>query len=137
MLPKAGSSTHVNVSREAHVMLARAEDDLLAARNMLDSECFTDRVFGFHAQQAVEKLLKAWLWARDCEPPLTHNLSTLVKLLIDSGLESAQPFRRLCDLTDYAVIYRYSQDTVVEELDRLAVVADVEALSMHVRKSIV
>jgi HEPN domain-containing protein len=126
----------VNAPRETIVMLDRAEDDLLAAQNMLDSETFTDRIFGFHAQQAVEKLFKAWLWYLDCSPPFTHNLASLLKLLIEAGAQCPDSFRRLCDLTDYAVIFRYSQDSIDDELDRAAVLADIEALSAHIRKLI-
>ncbi len=44
---------------DAQRMLAVAEIDLKALRNMLDSGLFEEAVFGFHAQQAVERTLKA------------------------------------------------------------------------------
>ena len=59
---------------EAKRMLAVAEVDLKALRNMLDSEIFEDSVFGFHAQQASEKSLKAWLSLRGIVYPKTHDL---------------------------------------------------------------
>ncbi len=45
---------------DAERMLALARVDLKATRNMLDPALFEDSVFGFHAQQAVEKALKSW-----------------------------------------------------------------------------
>jgi len=47
--------------KEARTLFEAAERDLLALRGMRDSTVFTDEIFGFHAQQAAEKLLKAWL----------------------------------------------------------------------------
>ena len=42
-------------------MLAAAKSDLKAVEHMSDPDGFDDRIFGFNAQQAVEKALKAWL----------------------------------------------------------------------------
>lgn len=38
-----------------------AEKDHTALQGMLDTQIFADEIFGFHAQQAAEKALKAWL----------------------------------------------------------------------------
>ena len=40
-------------------LLRVAERDLRALRSMLDTQAFADQVFGFLAQQALEKSLKA------------------------------------------------------------------------------
>lgn len=53
-------------NKEAWNLLDLAHADLNALREMLnaapaDRECFPDAIFGFHAQQAVEKALNAWL----------------------------------------------------------------------------
>jgi HEPN domain-containing protein len=46
-------------------MLRLARRDLRAVQGMLDNrEMFPDEIFGFHAQQAVEKAAKAWLDGR-------------------------------------------------------------------------
>ena len=60
----------------------------------------------FHAQQAVEKALKAVLVARAISFPRTHNITTLLDLLpqdivISSEVEAA------ASLTGYAVFTRY------------------------------
>ena len=48
---------------------------------MDDSHVFADQVFGFHAQQAAEKLLKAWLALLGEVYPLTHDLEVLLDRL--------------------------------------------------------
>jgi hypothetical protein len=51
-------------------MLRLARRDLRAVQGMLDNrEMFPDEIFGFHAQQAVEKAAKAWLDGRGVEYP--------------------------------------------------------------------
>ena len=47
--------------KHGRMMLDMATADLQAIRHMLNPHQFTDSIFGFHCQQAVEKLLKAWL----------------------------------------------------------------------------
>ncbi len=46
---------------EARRLLDVARKDLNALPGMMDVETFADEIFGFHAQQATEKALKAWL----------------------------------------------------------------------------
>lgn len=61
--------------------VAKAENDLKAADLILSGPgCPTDAVC-FHAQQAVEKYLKALLVMRGIPFPKTHHIRTLVKLL--------------------------------------------------------
>jgi HEPN domain-containing protein len=57
---------------EAQRLLAAAQKDLRALRGMTDADTFADEIFGFHAQQAVEKALKAWLALLGEEYPRTH-----------------------------------------------------------------
>jgi hypothetical protein len=47
----------------------------LSARTMLDSASFSDEVFGFHAQQTIEKALKAWIAVRGLVYPKSHDVS--------------------------------------------------------------
>jgi len=46
---------------EAERLLFRARADFTALRHMGDERCFDDSIYGFHAQQAIEKAFKAWL----------------------------------------------------------------------------
>ena len=56
--------------------LAKADSDLAAARLLLQAHGLADIVC-FHAQQAVEKLLKAILASSEKPIPRTHNLEEL------------------------------------------------------------
>lgn len=59
----------------SRVLLEAALRDLRALRAMGNPTTFADKVFGFHAQQAAEKLLKAWLDHFGHQYPLTHSLA--------------------------------------------------------------
>jgi HEPN domain-containing protein len=88
----------------------KAENDLKNAAHTiaLDEECPADTV-GFHAQQCVEKYLKAFLTARGIDFPKTHDIGELIALMprgVRVGL-SVDEQRRL---TAYATITRYPGD---------------------------
>jgi HEPN domain-containing protein len=76
----------------------------------------------FHAQQAVEKSLKAILVAADVDIPYTHNLQKLIDLLpaeVPPNADVVDAAR----LTAYAISTRYpgSEEPVLEEDYREAV----------------
>lgn len=60
-------------------LLARARDDAAAVRAVIDVTGVTDAIVGFHAQQAVEKSVKAVLASREQSFPLTHDLEGLLE----------------------------------------------------------
>jgi hypothetical protein len=66
-----------------------------------------DEIFGFHAQQAVEKLYKALISAHGVEHAFTHRLTALRDHLAKLG--ETLPFlpMDLDELSDYAVEFRY------------------------------
>ncbi|MCX5899819.1 MAG: HEPN domain-containing protein [Proteobacteria bacterium] len=65
-----------------------------------------DEIFGFHAQQAVEKSLKAWIAAAGGEYGRTHDLQQLFLLLQDAG-HSLHQFEDLIELNPFAGKMRY------------------------------
>lgn len=89
-------------------LLRKADSDLLAADATLKAGVCD--AAAFHAQQAVEKLLKAFLASEGVEFPFTHNLSKLVELCADadSGFSALLPVVE--PLTPYAVELRYDSD---------------------------
>lgn len=119
----------------ARVLLDAARRDLRALGGMDDRATFADEIAGFHAQQGVEKALKAWLVVRGVEYPLTHDLDALLDLVEGAG-GTAAPFRPLGTLSAYAVRFRYESLDAVggPPLDRAAVVAEVAALLDHVAR---
>lgn len=95
---------------------------------MLDSHIFADEIFGFHVQQATEKVLKAWLAALGEVYPFTHDLALLLQQLGQKGCE-VSPFWDLVEYNVFAVQLRY--DAVPGEdipIDRKAALAHVQIL---------
>ncbi len=118
---------------DAERMLNLAKVDLKAIRNMLDRELFEDSIFGFHAQQAVEKGLKSWLSLRRIGYSRTHDLRLLMSLLESQAQEDCTRFESLVDLTDFAVQLRYDYPVHEESLNRTSVAAQVQAFIDHVQ----
>ena len=101
---------------------------------MGDTAVFADEIFGFHVQQAAEKLFKAWIGLSGETYPLTHDLSELLQILTIRSPDAAR-FDALIDYTPYAVQFRYgAQDAAAEALDRGDALARVEALLEEVRR---
>ena len=79
---------------DALALLTIARRDLQAAQGMTDTTTFHEAVWGFQVQQTIEKALKAWLYLSGMEPPFTHDLVALLKLLEQAGCDIA-PYRDL------------------------------------------
>ncbi len=96
----------------ARTLLAIGRRDLKALRGMSDSTIFDDEVFGFHAQQAVEKALKSWLSLLGVRYPRIHDLEELSATLESSGADAERRVTGLLGLTDFAVQMRYEAGDV-------------------------
>src|SRR5205085_1044468 len=85
----------------------KAENDLknAAFALKLGEDCPTDTVC-FHAQQCVEKYLKALLVTLSIGVPKTHNVRALVALTKQSG-QLDLPLEFQDRLTEYATVTRY------------------------------
>ena len=119
--------------KEARTLIGVAERDMSALRGMHDADVFTGEIFGFHVQQAAEKLLKAWLALLGEVYPLTHDLDLLLDLLQKRAFDTAR-FRNLVEFVPYAVQFRYDVDSDPEALDRVSALQRVEDLLKHVRQ---
>jgi hypothetical protein len=117
--------------KHARLMLDMAAADVQAVRNMADPERFADTIFGFHCQQAVEKLLKAWLSLLGVAYPRTHDLRLLLQLVGDIDPAGVAGFWGLEDLTDYGVQFRYEAPMDLAALNRAAQTEGVELLFRH------
>ncbi len=94
----------------ARQWVEKAENDLLNANHTLKlgATCPTDTVC-FHAQQCVEKYLKAILSLRGIDFPKTHNIAELVgRLPRNISLSFSVEEQEL--LADYATVTRYPGD---------------------------
>jgi HEPN domain-containing protein len=72
---------------------------------------------GFHAQQAVEKLLKALLNHRRVVYPRTHDLEILLKLLTKTGLIPPAEICAALALTPFAVNNRYGETPTIAAIE--------------------
>ena len=117
----------------ARALIKAADSDLRALQGMSDPQVFSNEIVGLHAQQAAEKLLKAWLALLGFTFPLTHDLDALLDIL--GGNEpDAEKYRGLVALTPFALRCRY--ESVGEEmgaLDRGELVEDLRSLGERVR----
>jgi HEPN domain-containing protein len=113
---------------EARQLLLASKKDLKALQGMTDEDTFADEIYGFHAQQAVEKALKAWLALLGVEYPKTHDITLLLSMLSAHG-QSIESYYDLIEFNPYAVQFRYEAfNEIGEPLDRDAVSARVDEL---------
>jgi len=118
-------------------MLQMAHKDLKALKAMTDEDAFDTEIFGFHAQQATEKAAKAWLTLLGVAYPKVHDLEALLDQLDENGQTISADFRRLEDLTDFGVQFRYTAFTnLPEDFGREAIIALVSAFLEHVQAAI-
>jgi HEPN domain-containing protein len=89
--------------------LKKAESDLTNARLCVSSGQSLDTAC-FHAQQAAEKLIKAYLIANEIEYPFIHNLEKLIDLssIKDPSFKEIKILGGM--LTPYAVELRYDEE---------------------------
>ncbi|MBI3479483.1 MAG: HEPN domain-containing protein [Nitrosomonadales bacterium] len=98
----------MNIANEEAAMLYRiASQDRRAFQNLIADSGMDLRIVCFHAQQAVEKLLKAVLVNRGSVFSRTHNLAHLAELLTQADVSLPLPADALARLNPYAVIFRY------------------------------
>jgi HEPN domain-containing protein len=76
----------------------------------MGDECPTDTVC-FHAQQCIEKYLKALLTYKDISFPKTHDIEALVVSLPNS-LRPNLNDKEQSQLADYAAVTRYPGDFI-------------------------
>lgn len=122
---------------QARAMLRMAHKDFNALVGMLGNPLFADEIFGFHVQQAVEKVLKAWLCVCTDTYPMTHELARLLALLENQGME-VEAYWPLVQYTIFAVQARYEEGIVDldEPIDRVMEVQNVRALLTYVEQII-
>lgn len=101
----------------ARKFLDLAARDATALRVLAADSRTADETLGFHAQQAVEKCLKAVLILHVVEFRKTHALDELIDLLKKHELPVPPDADELDMLTPYAVLLRYDFD-VCESLSR-------------------
>ena len=90
--------------------VAKASRDFELAQHLLKEEAPYSEAICFHAQQAAEKYLKAFLTWHQIEFPKTHNVGKLLRLIATIEPELAESLRGAHALTAYGVDLRYPDD---------------------------
>ena len=116
--------------RKVRKWLSYANEDLRFAQHGLKlTTSVPYRLIAYHAQQCVEKCLKAYLVHKGIDFPYTHNISRLLELCSEHAawpekLEEAE------ELTPYAITNRYpgEDDEVTEEETSRAI-----GIAIHVK----
>ena len=116
----------------AQTLLIKAAEDEAALQAPENS----DAIVGFHAQQAVEKLMKALLATLNVPFELTHNLERLRVALEATGEKLPPSSVQLSQLNDYAVVYRYDLLFQIASPDRNELIASVRTIREHVMSRI-
>lgn len=126
----------MNALDQAQQTLVMAAKDIKAMTSLLSPESADDEIFGFHAQQAVEKSLKAWIGAVGGDYGHVHDLHVLLLNLRELGWDINR-FRDLMLLNVYAVRFRYEPlEKPTNTLGRPAMLARVTELYEHVQRAI-
>ena len=95
--------------------MEKAENDYAAVQQLLQASNPLHDIICFHAQQSIEKYLKAWLQEADMPVPRTHNLEELLNLIVPAlpAWNQWQPDFKI--ITAYAVDPRYPGDSATSD----------------------
>lgn len=95
--------------------ISKAEGDYLTATREADAGPPNYDAVCFHAQQCIEKLLKALLITKETTPPRAHDLTVLDSLLSSVCPEWSWPIEQLRLLSSAAVMFRYPGESAGPE----------------------
>lgn len=88
-----------------------AATDLKAAKNSLSFSNEFKAISAFHSQQCAEKAIKGYLLFHKVRFPKSHEIGTLIDLVENLDAELSKKIRNSEILTEYAVSYRYPEET--------------------------
>jgi len=99
--------TKTEIFQKVKQWIKYGDEDLRLARHALtlSSSCPT-RLIAYHAQQCVEKYLKAYLVFHRIDFPYTHNISSLLELC-EKKAEWPGTISIAEELTPFAIMTRY------------------------------
>jgi HEPN domain-containing protein len=122
-----------DLAEVSRTLFRKAEGDAAAARDLAGNSNIPDEIVGFHAQQAVEKWLKAVIAGVGQSFEQTHDLRRLISVATQERSELPVSVDAVIALTQYSVPLRYEDLLDVEPLDRDATVALVDEVGRWVK----
>jgi len=120
---------NAEISKKVEQWLSFGDEDLrLACHAMkLESGC-PYRLIAYHAQQCVEKHLKAYLVYHGIDFPYTHNISRLLELCDEfTSTNWIDELQEAEELTPFAITTRYpgqDEDVTKDETERSIFIAE-------------
>ena len=93
--------------KEFEKWFRKAESDLLVIKNNMASDEIPIDACCFHAQQAAEKYLKAYLVSKQINFPKTHDLQSFNTFCLAINASFNQITEPAIKLSDYAIAPRY------------------------------
>jgi HEPN domain-containing protein len=119
---------------DAREWLSYADEDLASCRVLLQSPLALVGTASYHAQQAAEKALKAFLVAREHPLVRTHDVGVLVARCESIDASFAPFTAAAARLTPYAVMHRYPRASDIPEMaDVEQALADADTILEFVR----
>ena len=112
---------------DATEWLAHAGADLHYARLGQKDSAALGNLVAFHAQQAIEKALKAVLVRHTVEFPKTHDLEQLLELIEGAGVVWPPAFNKVLEFIPFATHARYPgfDDPITKvEVDEAIIMAE-------------
>jgi HEPN domain-containing protein len=120
----------------AAVLARKAEEDAIAVREFAGNDRVADSLIGFHAQQAVEKWLKAVIAAGGSTFERTHDLDRLIEKIQSTGNDLPFDPDDVIALTHYAVPFRHDDMLDSQSLDRDKTIAVIDQIGNWARAQI-
>lgn len=112
------SSPELEPRELAGILARKATEDAVALREFAGNADIADSILGFHAQQAIEKWLKAVLASKRIDFEYTHDLRHLIGLIEGAGIALPLDTPEVVMFTEFAVPLRYEDLLDAEPLDR-------------------
>ena len=116
------SSPELEPSQLAAILARKATEDAVALSEFEGNLNIADSILGFHAQQALEKWLKAVLADKGIDFEYTHDLRRLIELVEELGITFPFVTGEIVMYTEFAVPLRYEDLLDAEPFDRGAAV---------------
>ncbi len=96
--------------KEFEKWFKKAEGDLMIIQSVISLQNAPYDLCCFHAQQAAEKYLKAYLIANNIQFPKTHDLIRLLIICKQKNISFSEIDKNCEGITDYGVSPRYPDD---------------------------
>ena len=99
------------------LLMEKAAQDEFALNKLAQEDDSPTEIIGFHAQQAIEKFLKAVLSFREIDYRRTHDLVELIDLLQENDIPCPEHIEESRRLSPFAAVFRYNQLLPYDEAD--------------------